>query len=220
MKQVSYRGIGMTSQRTRDRLVKRLETSGISSRRILEVIRATPRHIFVDEALASRAYEDTALPIGHGQTISQPFIVARMTEILLAGGSLRKVLEVGTGCGYQTAVLAQLVDTVYSVERIQGLLRQARERLYALGMHNVRLRHSDGTWGWEEHAPYDGIIVTAAPTQVPEALCRQLMPGGRLVIPVGRRGAQRLSLIRREHDTMREEFLDTVSFVPMLGGRG
>ncbi len=220
VKQASFRGIGMTSQRTRDRLVQRLEVAGISSRLILEVLRETPRHIFVDEALASRAYEDTALPIGHAQTISQPYIVARMTEILLAGGVLKKVLEVGTGCGYQTAVLAQLVDTVYSVERIQGLLRQARERLYALGMHNVRLRHSDGTWGWEEHAPYDGIIVTAAPPQVPEALCRQLMPGGRMVIPVGRRGAQRLSLIRREQDGIHEELLDAVSFVPMVGGRG
>ncbi len=220
MKPTSFRGIGMTSQRTRDRLVQRLEAAGISSRFILEVIRETPRHIFVDEALASRAYEDTALPIGHGQTISQPYIVARMTEILLAGGRLRKVLEVGTGCGYQTAVLARLVDTVYSVERIQALLRQARERLYALQVHNVRLRHSDGSWGWEEHAPYDGIIVTAAPAQIPEALYRQLSPGGRMVIPVGRRGAQRLQLIRREYDGLHEELLDPVSFVPLVGGRG
>ena len=185
----------------------------------MEVIRETPRHIFVDEALASRAYEDTALPIGHGQTISQPYIVARMTEILLAGARLRNVLEVGTGCGYQTAVLARLVDTVYSVERIQGLLRQARERLYALHVHNVRLKHSDGSWGWEEHAPYDGIIVTAAPAQIPEALCRQLGIGGRMLIPVGGRGAQRLQLIRRERDGFHADPLDPVSFVPLVGGK-
>ncbi len=220
VKQASFRGIGMTSQRTRDRLVQRLEDAGIASRYILDVFRDIPRHIFVDEALASRAYEDTALPIGHGQTISQPYIVARMTEILLAGGRLPKVLEVGTGCGYQTAVLARLVGTVYSVERIQALLRQARERLYALGVHNVRLKHSDGSWGWQEHAPYDGIIVTAAPPQIPEALCRQLAVGGRLVIPVGRRGAQRLQLIHRESDGYQADTLDPVSFVPLLGGRG
>jgi len=216
-----FRGIGMTSQRTRDRLVQRLSASGIENPMILDVMGRTPRHIFVDEALASRAYEDTALPIGHGQTISQPYIVARMTEMLLeAAQSLDKVLEVGTGCGYQTAVLAQLAKTVYSVERIEPLVRQARERLYALGQHNVRLRHSDGAWGWQEHAPYDGIIVTAAPMEIPEALYGQLAPGGCLVIPVGASGAQRLVRVTRGRDGLAQEILDPVSFVPMLGGTG
>ena len=217
---MNFRGIGMTSQRTRDRLVQRLEIAGIASRRILEVFRDTPRHIFVDEALASRAYDDTALPIGHGQTISQPFVVARMTEVLLAGSGLRKVLEVGTGCGYQTAILARLAPAVFSVERILPLLDQARKRLYALGLRNVRLKHSDGTWGWEEFAPYDGIIVTAAPVTIPEALCRQLAPGGRMVIPVGGRGQQRLMLITNQVDGFHQDLLDPVSFVPMLGGTG
>jgi len=214
------RGIGMTSQRTRDRLVQRLRLGGISNPAVLEIIRNTPRHIFVDEALASRAYEDTALPIGHGQTISQPYIVARMTEVLLAGRAPDKVLEIGTGCGYQTAVLARLVGTVYSVERIEPLLRQARQRLYALRQYNVRLKHSDGTWGWEEFAPYQGILVTAAPMGIPDALCRQLAPGGRLVIPVGSPGAQRLMLVTRDADQLHHEVLDPVSFVPLVGGRG
>ncbi len=217
---MDFRGIGMTSQRTRDRLVQRLEMAGIASRRILEVFRDTPRHIFVDEALATRAYDDTALPIGHGQTISQPFVVARMTEVLLAGSGLRKVLEVGTGCGYQTAILARLAPAVFSVERILPLLDQARKRLYALGLRNVRLKHSDGNSGWEEYAPYDGIIVTAAPVTIPEALCRQLAPGGRMVIPVGGRGKQRLMLITNQLDGFHQDLLDPVSFVPMLGGTG
>ena len=212
-------GIGMTSQRTRDRLVTRLREQGISDRRVLEVIAATPRHVFVDEALASRAYEDTALPIGHGQTISQPFVVARMTEALIADGVPAKVLEVGTGCGYQTAVLAQLAARVYSVERIDGLLHAARERLYRLGLHNVKVRHADGTWGWPEYGPYDGIVVTAAPPAVPAALGEQLAEGGRMVLPVGgQERSQRLLLVRRQGDQLLEEELDLVSFVPMLGG--
>ena len=214
------RGIGMTSQRTRDRLVERLQAKGISNPAVLEVIRRTPRHIFVDEALASRAYEDTALPIGYGQTISQPFIVARMTEVLLAGGPLDKVLEIGTGCGFQTAVLAQLAGSVYSVERIEPLVRQARERLFALKKYNVRFKHSDGAWGWEEFAPYDGILVAAAPMDIPEALFRQLGLGGRLVIPVGPRGGQRLMLVTRTGTGLEQEVLDPVSFVPLVGGAG
>jgi protein-L-isoaspartate(D-aspartate) O-methyltransferase len=216
----NLRGIGMTSQRTRDRLVQRLRAGGISNPAILEVIRNTPRHVFVDEALASRAYEDTALPIGHGQTISQPYVVARMTEILLAGGAPDKVLEVGTGCGYQTAVLAQLVGTVYSVERIEPLLRHARKRLYSLRQYNVRLKHSDGSWGWREFAPYDGILVTAAPVGIPYALCHQLAPAGRMVIPVGSPGAQRLVLVTRKADKIHHEVFDPVSFVPLVGGTG
>lgn len=216
-----FRGIGMTSQRTRDRLVQRLSANGIENPMILDIMGRTPRHIFVDEALASRAYEDTALPIGYGQTISQPYIVARMTEMLLGSAqALDKVLEVGTGCGYQTAVLAQVAKTVYSVERIHPLVRHARERLYALGQHNVRLRHSDGAWGWQEHAPYDGIIVTAAPMEIPAALYGQLAPGGCLVIPVGASGAQRLLRVTRGRDGLAQEILDPVSFVPMLGGTG
>jgi protein-L-isoaspartate(D-aspartate) O-methyltransferase len=215
-----FPGIGMTSQRTRDRLVERLQAQGITNAAVLEVMRWTPRHIFVDEALASRAYEDSALPIGHGQTISQPYIVARMTEVLLGEGPLERVLEVGTGCGYQTAVLAQLVGCVFSVERIQGLLHQARERLYELRLNNARLRLADGTLGWPEHAPYDGILVTAAAPEIPMALCEQLAPGGRLLAPVGRRGSQRLVLVVREGDGFQQHALEAVSFVPLIGGTG
>jgi protein-L-isoaspartate(D-aspartate) O-methyltransferase len=211
-------GIGMTSQRTRDRLVKRLREAGIQDERVLQVIRNTPRHLFVDEALASRAYEDTALPIGFGQTISQPYIVARMTEILLADGIPGKVLEVGTGSGYQTAVLAQLVPEVYTVERIAGLQDKARQRLARLKLHNVRYKHSDGSWGWKEHAPYDGILVTAAPEDVPEELIRQLAEGGRLVIPSGPAGRQRLRLLTRRDGAIHEDVLGGVSFVPLLSG--
>lgn len=211
-------GIGMTSARTRDRLIRRLRENGIRDQRVLEVIRNTPRHLFIDEALASRAYEDTALPIGHGQTISQPFVVARMTEALLADGPLHKVLEVGTGCGYQAAVLAQLVDEVYTVERINALLIQARRRMRDLGLRNVRLKHSDGSWGWKDFAPYDGILVAAAPEAVPEELFSQLAEGGRLVIPVGPPGRQKLLLYRRRGGELEQELLGAVSFVPLLGG--
>jgi len=214
-----HRGIGMTSQRTRDRLILRLKEQGIQHPDVLAVMKALPRHLFVDEALASRAYEDTALPIGHGQTISQPFIVARMTEILLEGIPKKKVLEVGTGSGYQTAVLSRLVERVFSVERISPLQNQARERFYQLKFNNIRLKHSDGSWGWEENAPYDGIIVTCAPEQIPEELLKQLAPGGRLVIPVGGSAEQSLRVIDRNGNTFEETELDAVSFVPLLSGQ-
>jgi len=206
----------MTSQRTRERLVQRLREEGIRDERVLESIRRVPRHLFVDEALASRAYENTALPIGHGQTISQPYIVALMTERLLASGRLKKVLEVGTGSGYQTAVLANLVDELYTVERIEPLMKQARRRLRELGHRNVQVKLSDGSWGWKEHAPYDGIIVTAAPAAVPQSLIEQLAPGGRLVIPVGGSAMQELLLIQNTDKGVVQERLELVNFVPLV----
>jgi len=209
-------GIGMTSQRTRDRLIQRLREEGIRDERVLEAMRNVPRHLFVDEALASRAYEDTALPIGQGQTISQPYIVALMTQVLLAGGRLKKVLEVGTGSGYQTAVLAQLVDEIFSVERIEPLMKLARKRLRELGCRNVQIKLSDGSWGWKEHAPYDGIIVTAAPAEVPPALLEQLAPGGRLVIPVGGPAMQELRLVQYTDKGLTQERLELVNFVPLV----
>ena len=211
-------GIGMTSARTRERLVQRLRDNGISDQRVLERIRDTPRHLFVDEALESRAYEDTALPIGHGQTISQPWVVARMTETLLAGGPLASVLEVGTGCGYQTAVLAPLVGKVFTVERINALLVRARQRFRELGLRNVRAKHSDGSWGWPEHGPYEGILVTAAPDEIPAGLLEQLADGGRMVIPVGPAGQQELTLVERKGNVCERSVIDIVSFVPLLGG--
>ena len=216
---VELQGIGMTSQRTRDRLIQRLREAGIQDERVLAVMRETPRHIFVDEALATRAYEDTSLPIGFGQTISQPYIVARMTEVLLKDNVPEKVLEVGTGSGYQTAILAKLVPQVYTVERVAGLQEQARLRLSRqLKLTNVRYKHSDGSWGWKQHAPYDGILVTAAPETVPQELCNQLAEGGRMVIPSGPNGQQQLRVYTREGDSMKETILETVSFVPLLTG--
>lgn len=212
------RGIGMTSQRTRDRLVRRLKEEGIRDVHVLAVMRNLPRHLFVDEALASRAYEDTALPIGHGQTISQPFVVARMTEALLESGPLKRVLEVGTGSGYQAAVLAPLAEEVYTVERIRPLLEQAQRRFHDLRLRNIRAKYSDGSWGWPEVAPFDGIVATAAPEQVPQTLLEQLAVGGRLVMPVGPRGDQELLLITRTAEGFERRVLDRVSFVPMLGG--
>lgn len=209
-------GIGMTSRRTRDRLIQRLREEGIRDERVLEAILHVPRHVFVDEALASRAYEDTALPIGHGQTISQPYIVALMTQALLAGGRLKKVLEVGTGSGYQTAVLAGLVDEVYSVERVEPLMKLARKRLREIGCRNVHIKLSDGSWGWKEHAPYDGIIVTAAPAAVPPALLEQLVSGGRLVIPVGGPTMQELLLVQQTDKGPIQERLELVNFVPLV----
>ncbi len=211
-------GIGMTSARTRERLIERLKEEGIRSEVVLNRIREVPRHLFVDEALSSRAYEDTALPIGHGQTISQPYVVARMTEAVIANGRPSRVLEIGTGCGYQTAILAGLADTVYSVERIGPLLRRARERLGRLGIRNVRFRHGDGWEGWKSHAPYDAIIVTAAPPETPAALLEQLAEGGRLIIPVGPRSHQELLTVTRRGDQFEEELIGHVIFVPLLPG--
>lgn len=211
-------GIGMTSQRTRERLIQRLYDEGLSNARVLEVIRRTPRHLFVDEALAHRAYEDTALPIGHNQTISQPYMVGRMTELLLAAGPLDKVLEIGTGSGYQTAVLAQLVERVFSVERIQVLQERAKERLAELKLRNVVFRWGDGWEGWNALGPYNGIIVTAAAADVPQALLDQLAPGGRMVIPVGTGDVQQLLLIVREENGFSRHVLDAVRFVPLLNG--
>ncbi len=212
-------GIGMTSQRTRDRLVERLRFKGIKDERVLEVIRSTPRHLFVDEALASRAYEDTALPIGYSQTISQPYTVARMTEVLIADGVPQRVLEIGTGSGYQAAVLAQLVPEVYTVERIRGLYTKTRDLFRRLGLHNIRSRHSDGSWGWEEQAPFEAIIVTAAPDDIPDSLLGQLAIGGRMVIPVGKgRDRQTLQCITRTATGFEQQMLEPVSFVPFLQG--
>ncbi len=251
------RGIGMTSQRTRERLVQQLREEGIGDERVLQAIRDVPRHLFVDEALASRAYENTALPIGHGQTISQPYIVARMTEALLNGGAqecvsvphtdvptpraqdgrgqapagetstahgmpravgkrLHRVLEVGTGSGYQTAVLAALVDELYTVERLEPLMKQARKRLRELGYRNVHVKLSAGDIGWPQHAPYDGILVTAAAAELPPALLEQLAPGGCLVAPVGGPAMQELRLVRRADGGFTYERLESVNFVPLI----
>jgi protein-L-isoaspartate(D-aspartate) O-methyltransferase len=215
----SNRGIGMTSQRTRDRLVSRLREEGIRNEAVLDVIRNTPRHLFVDEALASRAYEDTALPIGYNQTISQPYVVAAMTDLVVSGKP-SKVLEIGTGSGYQAAILAPLVDKVYTVERIEPLARQARQRFRKLGLRNIRASYSDGTEGLPDFAPYDAIITTAATEKIPEALLEQLSPkGGRLVIPVGGRDRQTLTLVTRNADSFEQERLDPVIFVPLLTGQ-
>lgn len=216
---IQRRGIGMTSQRTRERLIQRLYDEGLSNPQVLEVMRRTPRHLFVDEALAHRAYEDTALPIGSNQTISQPYMVGRMTELLLADGPLDKVLEIGTGTGYQTAVLAQLVERVFSVERIQSLQERAKERLAELNLRNVIYRWGDGWEGWNALAPYNGIIVTAGAKEVPQALLDQLAIGGRMVIPVGGSDEhQQLLLIVRKEDGFVHETLEGVRFVPLLAG--
>ncbi|HKZ73088.1 MAG TPA: protein-L-isoaspartate(D-aspartate) O-methyltransferase [Steroidobacteraceae bacterium] len=218
MVDLRFSGIGMTSARTRDRLVQRLREQGIANLAVLDRIRNVPRHIFVDEALGSRAYEDTALPIGFGQTISQPYIVARMTEALLEGGPLASVLEIGTGCGYQTAVLAPLVGKLYTIERIEPLIARARQRLKELGVRNVRFRHGDGSLGWKAHAPFDGILAAAAPLTVPDALLKQLQIGGRLIVPVGPEGEQELLRFTRREQRIDKESLGAVAFVPLLGG--
>lgn len=216
---INLKGIGMTSQRTRSRLVERLREQGIGSEVILDAINETPRHAFIDEALAHRAYEDSSLPIGYNQTISQPFIVARMTEALMADGPLGSVLEVGTGSGYQTAILARLVDKVYTVERINGLLKRARERLQSIGYRNIAYRHSDGGMGWPERGPFDGIIVTASPRIIPPELLAQLADNGRMLVPVGEAREQQLLLLRKNGDEIEQTRLETVRFVPLLGGK-
>jgi protein-L-isoaspartate(D-aspartate) O-methyltransferase len=211
-------GIGMTSARTRERLVQRLQEQGIADQRVLDRIRSVPRHLFMDEALASRAYEDTALPIGFGQTISQPFVVAKMTEALLAAGAAPKVLEIGTGCGYQTAVLSPLVAEIYTIERIAPLLGRARRTLRELRIRNVNFRHDDGNIGWPARAPFDGILLTAAPHTVPQALFDQLKPGGCLIAPVGAEGRQELFRYTKGEGRIDRISLGAVSFVPLVSG--
>ena len=211
-------GLGMTSPRARDRMVERLREAGIADPRVLDAMRQVPRHLFIDEALASRAYEDTALPIGCGQTISQPWVVARMTAALLEHGTPRRVLEIGTGSGYQAAVLAMLVEQVFTVERIDELLRTARRRLRKVGLANLRTRHDDGRAGWPEHAPFDAIIVTAGGAALDAALLAQLADGGVLVAPLGESGQQSLVRLRRRGGEWEREVLEQVSFVPLLGG--
>jgi len=215
----SQRGIGMTSERTRERLIDRLKEQGIKSRIVLDQIKKVPRHIFVDEALSSRAYEDTALPIGHGQTISQPYIVARMTEVLLNHVNGNKILEIGTGCGYQTAVLSPLFKKIYSVERINPLLVKTKKRLRSLGIYNVNYRHDDGWNGWEKYGPYDGIIVAAAAPRVPEKLLHQLEIGGTLIMPFGEKEKQELVIVYRDGDNFDYKRLGAVSFVPLVKGK-
>lgn len=214
-------GIGMTSQRTRNRMVERLRIAGIANEAVLETMTRVPRHLFVDEAMATRAYEDVALPIGEAQTISQPFVVARMTEMVLETPDVRKVLEVGTGSGYQAAVLSQLVDTVFSVERIRGLLTRARKKFRALNYYNIHTMHTDGSWGWASNGPYDCIVVTAAPVTVPDTLLMQLSIGGRMIVPVGKQtGRQVLTVIQRTNTGFEETTHHDVKFVPMLSGKG
>ncbi len=211
-------GSGMTSRRTRERMIQRLEDQGIHNRAVLDVMLQTPRHIFVEDAFASRAYEDTALPIGFNQTISQPYVIARMTELLLQQRVPEKVLEVGTGSGYQTAVLAQLVKVVYSVERIYPLQQRARRCLQDLHLRNVRLKHGDGSAGWEDYQPYDGILVTAAPAEHPQHLLEQLGRGGVMVLPLGPGRDQILQRIQRTETGFVVEEIEPVSFVPLLSG--
>lgn len=213
-----HSGIGMTSARTRERLIQRLMEQGIRDPRVLDRIRNVPRHLFMDEAIASRAYEDTALPIGFGQTISQPYVVARMTEAVTVGGTPEKVLEIGTGCGYQTAVLAPLVGKLYSIERIAPLLDKAKQRVKKLGLKNVRFKHADGAEGWKSLAPFDAILVAAAPHAVPLMLLKQLKDGGRLVAPIGPEGQQELLRLTKRGDQYIRERLGFVSFVPLVGG--
>ncbi|MDD5266374.1 MAG: protein-L-isoaspartate(D-aspartate) O-methyltransferase [Methylococcales bacterium] len=216
----SLQGIGMTSLRTRERMIKRLSEQGIHNKKILEIMRDTPRHIFMDEALSSRAYEDTALPIGYNQTISQPYIVAKMTELLLgSSGHLGKVLEIGTGCGYQTAILAQLVDHVYSIERILPLQKKAKSYLWDLKLKNISYLYNDGYQGWPEYALFDGIIASAAPAEIPPILLQQLAIGGVMVIPIGISGQQILQRVTRTASGFDIEELEDVTFVPFLSGK-
>jgi len=217
-------GIGMTSQRTRERLIGRLLEQGITHWGVLDVVRSTPRHIFLDEALSHRAYEDVSLPIGYNQTISQPYIVAKMTEAVLNNhpaleqGKLHNVLEIGTGCGYQTAIIAPLARKVYSVERIKPLLEKARKNIRLLGLNNVQFKHDDGSLGWKEKGLFDAIIAAAAPQRVPEELLAQLADGGRLIIPIGSEDMQELRLITRQGDEYHTEVVAAVRFVPLFIG--
>lgn len=214
---MSQQGIGMTSQRTRERLIQRLMDQGITRFEVLEAIRSVPRHLFVDEALAHRSYEDTALPIGYGQTLSQPYVVARMSELALAQGRPKKVLELGSGSGYQTAILASLVDEICAIERIKPLLERARKQLRALRVRNVRLRHGDGLDGWASEAPFDLILGAAAPEHLPTQLLEQLAPGGRLILPVGGE-RQQLMMVTATPEGFVEEVIEEVNFVPMVRG--
>ena len=214
---MSQQGIGMTSQRTRERLIQRLMDQGITRFEVLEAIRSVPRHLFVDEALAHRSYEDTALPIGCGQTLSQPYVVAKMSELALAQGRPKKVLELGSGSGYQTAILASLVDEICAVERIKPLLERARKQLRALRVRNVRLRHGDGLDGWASEAPFDLILGAAAPERLPAQLLEQLAPGGRLILPVGGK-QQQLMMVTATPEGYVEEVIEEVNFVPMVRG--
>ncbi len=213
-------GIGMTSRRTRERMINRLKEQGITNTQVLAVMSDIPRHIFVDEALASRSYEDTALPIGYNQTISQPYIVAKMTELLMENGSLSKILEIGTGCGYQTAILSKLADKVYSVERIEPLLKKAKDNLWDLDIKNVSFQHSDGGWGWQEQAPFDGILVAAAPSEIPDMLLQQMAMDGVMIIPIGTKNKQELHRVTRTKTGFEDEVLEPVTFVPFLSGKG
>lgn len=214
---MSQQGIGMTSQRTRERLIQRLMDQGISQFEVLEAIRSVPRHLFVDEALAHRSYEDTALPIGYGQTLSQPYMVARMSQLALARGRPKKVLELGSGSGYQTAILASLVDEICAIERIKPLVDRAKKQLRALRIRNVRMRHGDGLEGWPTEAPFDLILGAAAPETLPPTLLEQLAPDGRLILPVGGR-RQQLMMVTSTTDGYIEEIIEEVNFVPMLQG--
>ncbi len=219
MNSIDLHGIGMTSQRTRRRLVQRLEDEGIKNQDVLNIMATTPRHLFIDEAMSHRAYEDISLPIGRGQTISQPYIVARMTEILLEAGPCNRILEIGTGSGFQTAILAQLFDKVYSIERIKALQDKARKQLMTLRLMNVEYRYGDGGEGWPEKGPFDTIIVTAAPPVLPRMLMQQLADGGHMIVPVGAiDGDQNLCLIQRVGDDFEKHILESVRFVPLLGG--
>ncbi|WP_443637306.1 protein-L-isoaspartate(D-aspartate) O-methyltransferase [Candidatus Njordibacter sp. Uisw_058] len=210
-------GIGMTSQRTRERLVDQLIALGVQDVRVLDVMRSTPRHLFLDEALAHRAYEDKSLPIGHNQTLSRPYTVARMSELLLASCAAKKVLEIGTGSGYQTSVLAQLVPRLLTMERIEPLLDRARDRLQQMGIHNVVYKHGDGYEGWPAREPFDGIMVTAAPSQVPQALQWQLAEGGCMIIPVGN-DDQYLLKITRSGNHFSKQKIEAANFVPLVNG--
>ena len=211
-------GLGMTSRRTRNRLVVRLRDQGISDEKVLGAINEIPRHLFVDEALAHRAYEDTALPIGFNQTISQPYVVAKMTEALLCGPPIKKVLEIGTGSGYQTAILAQLVEEVFSVERISGLIKRARRILGDIGYRNISFKHADGSLGWESQAPFDSIIITASPRTVPESLLNQLRDNGSVIAPVGDGNKQDLVLFKKTGADFTKTIMEPVKFVPLLAG--